>query len=135
MNTANIMYKIHTTKKFVHILTMFIINKQKENMNKDTPFLKRSYESSHFLCLCILTAMFRMPEEPVGQIWNTTAQNLSFPTACIISPKYIRMWASFRIFAALQTFYYRCCTISTSSTFSLPQWPSLPWWYMWHCTS
>ena len=28
------------------------------------------------------------------------AHHLSFPTACIIPPNFIRMWASFRIFAS-----------------------------------
>lgn len=52
MNTANIMNKIQAAKKFVHILMMFIINEQKENMNGRASFLQRSYESSHFLTAC-----------------------------------------------------------------------------------
>lgn len=34
MNTTNIMNKIQAAKKFVHILMLFIINEQKENVNR-----------------------------------------------------------------------------------------------------
>lgn len=38
---------------------------------------------------------------PQLRIWNKTTYRHSFPTACIIPPKSIRMWASFPIFVVI----------------------------------
>ena len=63
MNAANIVNKIQTARKLVHILMMFIINERKENVNERCSILQPSYESSRFFdCLYILKGITNMVE-------------------------------------------------------------------------